>query len=744
MGLVTSVKTFFTIGGQKSAAPIPRGSSSSTVLMPRTRYNYEGDITGSGSSGVMGTSIVAAVLGWIARTFPEAPLVVEKRTAPRQWEIVDDHDLAILVERPNDWYSGVALWTATILEWWMDGNAYWLKRRDSSLKPTELWYVPHWMIEPKGPDGARDSDTYITHYEYKPYYGAPVTRLLPEDVVHFRHGLDPANPRKGYGKFKSLFREIFSDEEAANFTAALLHNMGVPGIVISPSKESVDYEPSDAEVQATKEYISQNFSGDHRGEPIVMKGPVSVSQFGFSPEQMNLRELRRIPEERISGVVGVAAIVAGLGAGLDRSTFANYAEAREASYEENIIPSHRFMSADLGLQLLPDFESDIRAHRTKFDTSEVRILQEDKNAESTRLIAQFDGGIATMAEVRAKLGLDVKPEHEVFSVKLNVEYVRADDFAAFTEQSEEPEPEPAPMPMIGAPAGEEPQPGMTTPPGAETPPESPLAASQRSGVWAKRSARREERFLRLVERSLSGVQRKFESAVAAEYRRLGRAVGDIVSAAAPKGWNEPVGEKAEPQDWLDDLMDGGAVDAQVNKSLAAFGTTFGKAHAATGEVVFDQTAQYLGDRLPDGVDMEWNAGGKEERAITQAGAKRGSSLKLKENVTSETRRAVKEGIAAGDSPAQLSARIAKGVGSTSRADTIARTEVKYAQNVTSLAAYKRSKVVTGMLAFDNQTGYGDAECSARDGNVYSFADAKRMTDDEHPNGTLSWAPFVGE
>jgi hypothetical protein len=83
-----------------------------------------------------------------------------------------------------------------------------------------------------------------------------------------------------------------------------------------------------------------------------MTGKTKVEQFGFSPEQLLLRELRRIPEERVTAVLGVPAIVAGLGAGLDRSTFTNMAEAREAAYESGIIPTQRIIAEDIRFQLL--------------------------------------------------------------------------------------------------------------------------------------------------------------------------------------------------------------------------------------------------------------------------------------------------------------------------------------------------------------------------------------------------------
>ena len=51
--------------------------------------------------------------------------------------------------------------------------------------------------------------------------------------MHFRFGLDPENDRKGRSPLAGVLREVFTDDEAANYTASLLRNMGVPGIIVS-------------------------------------------------------------------------------------------------------------------------------------------------------------------------------------------------------------------------------------------------------------------------------------------------------------------------------------------------------------------------------------------------------------------------------------------------------------------------------------------------------------------------------
>jgi hypothetical protein len=198
--------------------------------------------------------------------------------------------------------------------------------------------------------------------------------------------------------------------------------MGVPGLIISPD---TDAPISAQEATDAKTYFSEQFSGDKRGEPIVMTGRTKVEQFGFSPEQLLLRELRRIPEERVTAVLGVPAIVAGLGAGLDRSTFTNMAEAREAAYESGIIPTQRIIAEDIRFQLLADFEADVHPWRFGFDLSKVRVLQEDLYRQAQRNDLAYRGGWATRGEARRPMGLPVNDGDDVYQVPLNIALVPA-------------------------------------------------------------------------------------------------------------------------------------------------------------------------------------------------------------------------------------------------------------------------------------------------------------------------------
>jgi len=77
-------------------------------------------------------------------------------------------------------------------------------------------------------------------------------------------------------------------------------------------------------------------------------------------------------------------------------------------------------------------------------------------------------------------------------------------------------------------------------------------------------------------------------------------------------------------------------------------------------------------------------------------------------------------------------------GSELRAETIARTEMRVAQNGAAIDSYGAE----GVQRVEMIDGDQDAECAARDGQTVTLDEAEGHMSAEHPNGTLDFAPVV--
>ena len=437
------------------------GVGSYTQLLPflKDKIDYANEV-GDGTN----SDVVMAPVQWMMRTFPEAPIRMRTYDKDGEEEMIVDHKLLDLLSNPNESYPSETLWASTILSYAVDGNAYWLKVYSNSGKVVQLWWVPHTLISPVQPWELRDDESqFINYYRYT-VPGRGDYYIEPDGVVHFRFGQDIENPRKGLSPLKSAVREIFSDQEAANWTAALLKNGAVPGLMVAPDPAGGGGRVGDAALKATKTYLESQFTASNRGRPHVSSMPMKIEQFGFSPEQMDLKVVRRLPEERVSALLGIPAIVAGLGAGLDRSTFSNMGEAREMAWESNVIPTQRIFAATISMQLLrKDFmqkEGGTPGRGNKrapteiyFDNSDVRVLQEDENNKVTRLNTGVKGGWIRVSEARREQNLMTNEFDEV--------YLR--NPAMIEVMADEPRPEPEPEVV----EVEKPAPKKDSPPDAD-------------------------------------------------------------------------------------------------------------------------------------------------------------------------------------------------------------------------------------------------------------------------------------
>jgi len=713
----------------------PTGLSWSLITLGRTRYDYAGQV-GNGR----GNSAVEAVVRWVARTFPEAPVEVWAKAADGTEKAVAGHGLTRLVARPNPYYSGELLWRATLADLVADGNGYWIKRRNGLRGPVQLWWAPSWTMTPAYP--ADDPTVFISHYDYT--VNGQTEAIAVEDVVHFRDMPDPENPRKGLSPIKALAREIFTDDEGANFTASLLKNMGVPGVIISPEGEGDTITSDDA--KAVKQDFKSKFGGDNRGEPMIVPARTRVSMLSWSPQQMNMRDLRKIPEERITAQLGIPAVVVGLGAGLDRSTFANMKEAREAAYESYIIPTQRLIGADLGNQLLRDFERNVDGFRVGFDLRNVRVLQEDENAKWTRVTAAFGGGLIMRSRAKEMIGEQPEPGDELYLEPAGATEVGPD--------AKEPEPAPTMAPAVNAVgiAGE---------------------SGDKSAYNATETKRRTPSIVRALDRSAARLTAAMAGELDEAFEALGARVRVRVDDPNKAG---PAGEvKAPSDDWeiIRETWEGGElVQVELPKNVT---TEFQKLYESSFRQILDTTIGVIESHLdvPVGVNLP----DPRAREIIRGWATRKGLADIDGQVRQAVMDALAEGRAAGDGADALARRIrgmvegrgmypgvyreayeraqARGWGEEAasragdraarmyRAETIARTETKTAQNRASIEAYRASEVVESLKVWDGDdcgwTGHDDGEKA--DGMIVSFEEAD-MYPLAHPRCVRSFGPVV--
>ena len=137
-----------------------------------------------------------------------------------------------LFRRPNPYMTQQLLANYIVTSLNANGDAFIYKNRNARGQVVELVpLMPH-LVEAKG-----NENELITHYQYQPQggvQGEDSVKIPKADMVHLRQNVDPNNMRRGLAPLRGVLREIAGDEAAGQYTAALLHNMAVPGVILSP------------------------------------------------------------------------------------------------------------------------------------------------------------------------------------------------------------------------------------------------------------------------------------------------------------------------------------------------------------------------------------------------------------------------------------------------------------------------------------------------------------------------------
>jgi HK97 family phage portal protein len=412
LGIRDNIRGFFAqeVQTEKKSGQYP----TSQVVFP---FNTDaGYFSGVNQMSPEGNSAALACLNVLGTAFSEPPLSVYLKTQEGD-EYVDKHPAAILLENPNPNMTASLMNNYIVTSVAVSGDAFLLKLRNESGAVIQLIPLLPEMVEVKG-----NTEQLITKYEYK-QKGNTMT-ILPEDMIHLRERIDPRNHRRGLSPLRSVMVEVLGDAAASQMGAALVKNTGVPSVVISPKN---DLSMTSDEAENIAEVFGRRFGGENRGRPLVISGgEVDIKTLSFSPKDLEIGKLRYINEERISAVLGVPAILAGLGAGLERATYSNAKELREFFTEQKLIPMWNHFANEFTKQLLlQDFE-DNTDYCFKYDLSNVRALSQDEDATMQRVVTGFNAGFVTVNEARQANQLPALDNGDYFVRNMTIAEVPVD------------------------------------------------------------------------------------------------------------------------------------------------------------------------------------------------------------------------------------------------------------------------------------------------------------------------------
>jgi HK97 family phage portal protein len=283
------------------------------------------------------------------------------------------------------------------------GNVYGFIERNGQGMPLRVKMLSR-------PDLVRpvpDSNGEVVRYEYGSPPSAQV--IQPQDMIHLMANPDPLEPYRGVSPIAVLARMGDLDNYASDYLRAYFLNAGIPAYM-AKFKQQTD-KPTR---ERFKEQWQENYSGVHGWHRMaVTDADIEIEKLGSEVNKMDLSSIFGETESRICGTMGVHPILVAAFIGLQRSTMANYEQARRSLYSDTLLPVWTATADRITTDLAAEFGDNVVC---KFQLDEVPELQIDQSQKKKEALDGWNASLITRAEARHEWGYQVNAADDVYKV----------------------------------------------------------------------------------------------------------------------------------------------------------------------------------------------------------------------------------------------------------------------------------------------------------------------------------------
>lgn len=358
---------------------------------------------GAYAGDLLDNSVIAAGVEAFATAMPDAPPILEKRKG-NDWEAVHDHPALDALRRPNEYHSDADIWAFTVGQEMTRGQAFWIVLKKGS--DVEIWPVASDKVRIEGTE-----TEFISKYLVTSEKGEP-KEFDNDEIIHFRHQLNPANPRVGWTPLSTGRRQVAGDNGAATYHGAILHNSGVMSLLIAVKEAAASGEITPSQLSQFVDAIKKKLFGNGAGGIVGSNLPVDVTKMSYSPDEMALDGLITYYRTTLCSLMGVDPMIIHLHT--EQPTYKNLEEGLADFWKRGVVPKRKRHAATLTAQFLPLFGLDPAEWRVAWDYSNVSALQEDKDKLHARVGTDWTRQLIDKKQARQLLGYagDEKEENQ--------------------------------------------------------------------------------------------------------------------------------------------------------------------------------------------------------------------------------------------------------------------------------------------------------------------------------------------
>jgi HK97 family phage portal protein len=284
--------------------------------------------------GYQQNPVVCACIALIAKAVADIPWCMYEGRGAKAKEI-EEHEFFDLMQRPNPGQDRAAFLRAFISYYLLTGNAYAERTEEKNLGRMELYaHRPDRMKIIPGEDGTPQAYEYMVN-GIKRRFEVDDARKQP--ILHLKT-FNPTNDWYGQSPLDACAWAIDLHNGGSAHNKAILDNSGAPaGALIFEGSEAGGNTLSPEAYETTLARLNGKEQGYERsGNKMLLEGGKHAwLQFGLDPEKMQFIEGMNRAAREIAFTLGVPPMLLGIPGD---NTYSNYQEARQAFYQETVIP----------------------------------------------------------------------------------------------------------------------------------------------------------------------------------------------------------------------------------------------------------------------------------------------------------------------------------------------------------------------------------------------------------------------
>ena len=299
----------------------------------------------------------------------------------------DAHPVLDLLRRPNPAQGAAELLEALYGQLLLTGDGYLEAVGEGGL-PVELHVLrsDRMSVVPGG-------DGWPAGFEYA--VGGRKVRFPSEAVCHVR-AFHPQDDHHGLSPMHAAAAAVDVHNAASRWSKALLDNAARPSGAIVHRAEGGALMTQEQFERLQGELEANHQGARNAGRPMLLEGGLDWKPMGFSPTDMEFRDVKAAAAREIATAFGVPPMMLGIPGD---ATYANYAEANRAFYRLTVLPL-----AQRTLSRASAFLSELsgEAVELRVDLDQVPALSAEREAQWRRV---SEASFLTDAEKRSLLGL---------------------------------------------------------------------------------------------------------------------------------------------------------------------------------------------------------------------------------------------------------------------------------------------------------------------------------------------------